>query len=86
PIECRDDAGKWFAVEPPVWWPGHFYRVLPKPEELVLPSIDWSHVAPQWKWLVQDEGGVVTLFDHRPMLSEPVGLWGFAAVGGKFLR
>lgn len=85
-IEHSIGGAYWNRTPTPQWSPKSLYRIAEKPEELVLPSIDWSHVAPQWKWLVQDEGGVVTLFDHRPMLSEPVGLWGFAAVGGKFLR
>lgn len=50
----------------PFWSLESRYRVLPKPEEFVLPSIDWSHVAPKWKWLSQDKCGDAFLTTARP--------------------
>ncbi|MDE1139563.1 MAG: hypothetical protein PW999_07880 [Paraburkholderia tropica] len=67
PIEYLDGTGNWFATDPPAWCPGDVYRVLPKPEELVLPSIDWSHVTPGLKFLVQDEDGTARILDRAPI-------------------
>jgi len=57
------------------WNPATRYRVLPKPEEPVLPSIDWSHVAPKWKWLAQDENGSVWIYTRQPQAPKDQPRW-----------
>lgn len=33
---------------------------------LVPDTIDWSHVAPEWKFMARDESGQVFLYDEKP--------------------
>jgi hypothetical protein len=40
------------------------YRVKPAP--LTKPSIDWSHVAPEFKWLARDQCGDTYLYAFKP--------------------
>ncbi|WP_063750542.1 hypothetical protein [Paraburkholderia bannensis] len=74
PIEWRreDCPGDWRECSPS--WEGELcYRVLPKPEELVLPSIDWSHVAAEYRWLVQDGSGSAYLSPKEPAVFDAQG-------------
>ena len=32
-------------------------------------SIDWTHVAPQYKWMARDHSGLAFLFSEKPNLS-----------------
>ena len=41
------------------------YRVVEEPE-IVLPSIDWSVLIPEWRWLAQSQNGLVCAFTHKP--------------------
>lgn len=43
-----------------------------KPQPLTKPSIDWSHVAPECKWLARDKNGECSLFTERPSLEERI--------------
>ena len=36
------------------------------PEPKAKPSIDWSHVAPQFRYLARDNGGAVYVYVNRP--------------------
>jgi len=43
------------------------YRIKPAPEE--MPSIDWGHVHPDYKWLAADSGHTAGLYVEEPYLS-----------------
>lgn len=73
----EDSPGDWRAGDP-CWSPELCYRALPKPEELVLPSIDWSQVAPKWKWLAQDKDEGLWLYTEMPK----TGAGGWSNVSG----
>jgi hypothetical protein len=60
PYEQYTDKGAWAEKLYRDWWVSSTYRVKPVP--LTKPSIDWSHVAPQYKWLAQDENGRAWLY------------------------
>lgn len=51
------------------------YRARPAP--LVPDTIDWSHVAPEWKWMARDEDGEAYLYKTEPEVISS----GFYAVG-----
>jgi hypothetical protein len=59
PYEFYTDRGGW-ALGSPTIYMGITYRVKPVP--LTKPSINWAHVAPQYKWLAQDEDGRAWLY------------------------
>jgi hypothetical protein len=46
-------------------WPNFKYRVKQTPD-----FIDWSHVAPEYKWMARDEAGVTCLFMMKPCVSD----------------
>ena len=49
-------------VEPPSWsWFHMEYRIAKTPD-----SIDWSHVAPEWKYMARDEEGDVWFYELYP--------------------
>lgn len=78
-------AGHWVDCAHPQWEALRRYRIAAKPEELVLPSIDWSHVT--FDWIAQDEDGTLCGYNSRPRPGH--GEWG-AATGAvanlQFLR
>ena len=43
------------------WYENCVYRVA-----VTKPSIDWSHVAPQFKWMATDDSGETWLYDDHP--------------------
>lgn len=62
------------------WFPASFaislsphlvFRVKPQP--LTKPSIDWSHVAPEYKWLARDESGDAYVYSGQPCAHD--GIW-----------
>lgn len=69
----RMTGGEWHECNP-VWYRDARYCVLPKPEPLVLPSIDWSHVAPKWTWLAQDSSGSAFIHERMPV-TETSTVW-----------
>lgn len=48
------------------------YRARPAP--FVPDTIDWSHVAPEWKWMARDEDGEGFLFRSMPEIDDG-GYW-----------
>lgn len=44
------------------------YRIKPAPA-LTKPSIDWSHVAPEYRWLAVDDDAEAWLFDAEPEIE-----------------
>lgn len=57
-------ADNWTSGTYPVWLPQCIYRIVPEP--LIPDSIDWSHVAPEWKFMARDEDGGVCFYKTRP--------------------
>jgi hypothetical protein len=62
---CKEGEG-FFDCASPLWFQYVVYRVKPQP--LTKPSIDWSHVAPEFKWLSRDEDGTGWLHAEKPTL------------------
>jgi len=57
-IECSGMVGH------PGWYKFHTYRVA-----VTKPSIDWSHVAPQFKWMATDADGRTFVYNAQPVLG-----------------
>jgi hypothetical protein len=74
PYELYDGPG--WSEWHPMWINAATYRVKPQP--LTKPSIDWSHVAPEYKWLARDENGDVFVYAGQPSAYD--GIW--KCVGG----
>lgn len=54
---------EWHWDEAPTFdWYSYEYRV----KQVVPDSIDWSHVAPEYKWMARDESGDTFLFGNKP--------------------
>jgi hypothetical protein len=46
----------------PCWtWSSYEYRIATSPD-----SINWDHVAPEWKWMARDASGEVYFFENEP--------------------
>lgn len=56
--------GYWELVTNPEWFGHTVYRAVKTAP--TKPSIDWSHVAPQFKWLAQDSDGTMWLCAEKP--------------------
>jgi len=64
PIEVTLPDGHWGEAESlPFWdWIMRDYRIAP----LTKPSINWDHVAPEYKWMATDKDGFTWLFSDCP--------------------
>lgn len=64
--------GDWRADARPGWHSTFIYRARP-----TKPSIDWSHVMPEYKWLAMDEDGETWLFpvEDGPCVKTESGCW-----------
>ena len=53
--------------------------LFPYPIEIVKkaekPSIDWDHVAPKYKYLSEDSGGIAFLYDEEPYVASDASAW-----------
>jgi hypothetical protein len=56
--------GEWLENNYPTFRLAVVYRVKPQP--LTKPSIDWSHVAPKWRWLARDADDDAFLYKEKP--------------------
>lgn len=73
-IECveTDRLSVWQETHYPSWnWSSCDYRV----KELVQDSIDWSHVAPEYKFMARDCDGECTLFRTEPSCVTDYNRW-----------
>ncbi|WP_321953135.1 hypothetical protein [Paraburkholderia bannensis] len=85
PVEFRNERDEWHPTDQPLWGPRMVYRLGPHPESFVLPSIDWSHVSADFKWLAQDESGAAYLVDRKPSgaascAAPGAGRWSYAGI------
>ena len=69
-IENYCTNSKWYLNNHPSWANGVAYRI--KPVELTKPSIDWSHVHEDYKWMATDEEGGTFVFTSLPRLKRDV--------------
>lgn len=65
------DGHSWSTRIEPLFARSCVYRVKPQP--MTKPSIDWLHVAPQYKWLARDRNGSTWLFIEKPKITSK--LW-----------
>lgn len=64
PVEwkLKDSLIDWEPHDLPSWnWSIYTYRIA-----ATKPSIDWSHVADEYRWLAVDEDGRASLFSVEP--------------------
>lgn len=55
----------------PMWdWNKFQFRIAPPRK----PSIDWSHVSSEYKWMARDENGRGYFYDKRPLINKK-GYW-----------
>ncbi len=87
-IEARSqclDGSIWLGKEAaPVWnWESFDYRV-----KRVEPDyIDWSHVAPGWKFMARDEAGQTYIYKSRPAIDDELSWFSpdsFSRCDGRF--
>lgn len=67
-IETLNAYNEWVKVSRPCWVYESVYRIKPEPPPHKH-SIDWSHVAPQFKWMAEDEDGSAWIYDAPPSLD-----------------
>lgn len=70
-----DGKGEWTECVSPTWQDVLEYRIKP-----TKPSIDWSHVHPDYKWMAKDEDGEMWLYEVEPSLA--VSGWVAGYLGG----
>ncbi|XZG69281.1 hypothetical protein ACTSKR_11515 [Chitinibacteraceae bacterium HSL-7] len=63
-IEIERIEGGWVIIDDPRFQPEFNYR-----KALTKPSIDWSHVAPEWKWLATHKNGDSYLHNTEPRID-----------------
>jgi hypothetical protein len=84
PYEFFTYNGDWVEDVNFTGLPAKTYRVKPQP--LTKPTIDWSHVAPEYKWLARDFNGGGYLYEVKPERSHDFAIWsaycGFASTKG----
>jgi hypothetical protein len=73
PYEFWKDRETWGNIEAPSWSGNLVYRVKPQPP--TKPSIDWSHVAPEYKWLARDDCDNAYLYAGLPSVSAYCSEW-----------
>jgi len=65
-IEVSYDGAPFKTVDVPLWnWDYREYRIATIPD-----SINWDHVAPEWKWMARDEDGSVYFYTKEPSRRE----------------
>ena len=67
PYEFYSSYGGWVEILMPYWQGNVVYRVKPQP--LTKPSIDWSHLKDEYKWLARDEDGTPYVYDSKPYIN-----------------
>lgn len=71
-IEVITDADTmWRVITIPCWSLVSTYRIKPVP--LTKPSIDWSAISKECKYLARSKSGYGYLFKHRPHIMYNVG-------------
>lgn len=64
----------WAPVSRPSWgWDHSDYRVA-----VTKPSVDWSHVATEYRWMAEDKFGNAVVCTEEPFLTE--NMWSIRGV------
>lgn len=72
-VECPHvDGSGWGHIKQPNWNAVTRYRIAPMP--VTKPSIDWSCVAPEFKFLARDKHGSAYIYVIRPKLGDAIWL------------
>lgn len=58
-----DDANKWVKADDAKWHNITAYRIAPTPD-----TIDWSHLAPEWRFAKRDANQMPFLYTAHPDL------------------
>lgn len=66
-IECFRIKSGWHVTKHPCWDPDTVYRVTPQG---IKPSVDWSVLKPEFKWLAVDEDGKGWAYITKPVVYE----------------
>lgn len=76
-IETTDkvdpEESDWVECEYPIWdWMTTTYRIAK-----TMPSIDWSLISEEYKWLAKDAIGAGWVYQHIPFISgnDPFNVW-----------
>lgn len=72
-IELFEASGEWEPIDRPAWRADNCYRIAPDTPD----QIDWSHVAPVWRFMARDADGRAFLWLTRP--EKALCNWGDAA-------
>lgn len=82
PIESCTRFSIWVSQPKPAWnWAAFDYRIATTPD-----TIDWSHVAPEWKYMARDRDGTANLYHCAPVIKDPGQdkYWVIGSRGGDF--
>lgn len=64
-IELRhSEADPWHMLSYPAWDENCYYRI-----QQISDSINWDHVAPQFKFMARDKGGSTWLYRGQPRMD-----------------
>ena len=69
-VEFSYDGENWQKIEEPSFSRGVKYRIAPA---ATPDTIDWSHVAPEFKWMARDSEGQCWLYLSQPKVGS--GFW-----------
>ena len=70
-IEVSYNGGEtWHDIGNPSWHSHYLYRI-----KETKPSIDWSHIATEYRWLAMDKCGEAYVYDRKPSLVEVWNAW-----------
>ena len=71
---------EWWVNEHPVWnWPSVDYRIAKTPD-----TINWDHVAPEFKYMARDDEGYGLLFKLKPRLGKYHWVSSYSMYAGTF--
>ena len=54
----------WYELPEPRFHDGNAYRIAPTPD-----TIDWSHLAPEWRFVTRDKSEIAWAYKSRPDLK-----------------
>lgn len=66
----EENTGSWCLARYPVWDTNAYYRLRNSP-----PSIDWTVVAPEFRWLARNPNGQCFLYEQMPVKGNSIWLF-----------
>ncbi|CCP51122.1 hypothetical protein [Brucella phage R/C] len=65
---CGNNYDYWSKKDTPYWdWDAGTYRIAPSSTP---DTINWDHVAPEFKYMARDENGIPFLYRNRPSIKD----------------